>query len=226
MSVAGGLRQHRRDLSVLVDLGEHRRKWSTEMVWGKKKPGNIATLAVWDKRRKSVCYHRRPGKHGTKSWKRVGFLCPATHRTTISCRSSVTGCQCGTYEYSGDTWSSTKEQTITSCKGNVEYISDEWECPWTLGIDSAHLYEWSLNRYLDAMDFMQIFYFLLHVIFAQTASFTATVTAERLLVLLEEWQSARAEYRVLVSYRYLLVGTLFWLPPTSSGGSGPVCSDH
>lgn len=32
ISVAGGLRQYRRELPVLVDLGEHRRKWSIEMV--------------------------------------------------------------------------------------------------------------------------------------------------------------------------------------------------
>lgn len=47
MSVAGGLRQYRRELCVLADLGEHRRKWSIEMVSrGKKREsGNTATLA-------------------------------------------------------------------------------------------------------------------------------------------------------------------------------------
>lgn len=25
-----------------------------------------------------------------KTWKRAGFLCPATHRTIISCRSTIT----------------------------------------------------------------------------------------------------------------------------------------
>lgn len=32
MSVAGGLRQYRRELHVLGDFREHRRKWSIEMV--------------------------------------------------------------------------------------------------------------------------------------------------------------------------------------------------
>lgn len=45
MSVAGGVRQHRGELSVLVDLGEHRRKWSTDMVWGERE--NLGVLQHW-----------------------------------------------------------------------------------------------------------------------------------------------------------------------------------
>lgn len=56
MSVAGGLRQYWRELRVLGDLGEHRRKWSIEMVGRREKrePGNTAALGLWDKKRKSI----------------------------------------------------------------------------------------------------------------------------------------------------------------------------
>lgn len=64
-----------------------------------------------------------------------------------------------------------------------------------LGIDNDHLYKCSLNTYADAMDFMQVIYFLFHVIFTQTASFTVIVTAERIAVLLEEHQSSVQRYR-------------------------------
>lgn len=68
---------------------------------GKREPGIIAALAVWDKKRKSMCYRKRFIKHRTKTWKRTGFLCLATHRTTVSCRSlkrSVSGALMNTLE--------------------------------------------------------------------------------------------------------------------------------
>jgi len=103
MSVAGGHGQHRREISVLVGLGEHRRRQSTGWFGEKREPGNIAAWTVWDKKRKPMCYRRKSKKHRAKNWKRAGFLCPTTHRTTILCRSPITECQWGIYEYSGDT---------------------------------------------------------------------------------------------------------------------------
>lgn len=36
MHIAGGLRQHRRELSIVVGLGKHGRNSSTEMFWKEK----------------------------------------------------------------------------------------------------------------------------------------------------------------------------------------------
>lgn len=125
MSVAGRLRQHRRELSVWVDLGEHGRKCGTEMVWGKKE--NLGILQHWlygTSRWNQYAAIEDSRKHWTKSWKRAGFLCLATHGTTISCRSPITEYQWGTYEYCGDTWSSAKEH-LTPVK-EVSWVPLRW----------------------------------------------------------------------------------------------------
>lgn len=126
MHVAGGLRQHRRKVSVLVgqeSIGETGvQRWFER----KKRTGNVAALAVWDKR-KSVCCHKRFRKHRTKKkWKRASLLCPPTDRTilllsellSIIDRSPITEYWCHTYVYCGFTGSGAKEQVITSCKEN------------------------------------------------------------------------------------------------------------
>lgn len=74
-----------------------------------------------------------------------------------------------------------------------------------LDIDNDHLYKRSLNTYMDAMDFMQVIYFLFHVIFTQTVGFTVIVSADRIAVLLEEHQSGVQRYRCPID-------TFWWEP--------------